>query len=241
MKKRYLPLLLLLGIICSFPAQAQMFSVGDNGPTRFNPYSPYIRAGFSSIDFTFEGNEENLLRNRRYDFAGEGLFLALESNGLNLDITMANKLTGQDDQSFFQMGLQFNNPFMLIRKKAFSFGIPLQIATQLTNVRQDNTNDEFAQTDLSAGLGALLQLRAGEVFGITTQAIPSYGFSSSSGGFFGGSVTGLNGKLRLNFYKLLFGRNISLGFDYKSNSYDIDGEELDYDLEKLSFTLGVSL
>ncbi|MTI87341.1 MAG: hypothetical protein FH748_05165 [Balneolaceae bacterium] len=222
-------------------ANAQMFSVGNSDANNFNPFTPYLRAGISTVDFSYEGDPQQIALRNRLSMSGTGIYLGFESNGLNADITLVNKLTGQDNSSLLQMGLRFNNPLPLVRRKTFTLALPLQLGTEITSVRNENSNDEFSQTGLSAGVGGLVQIRAAEVLSFTSHVIPTYGFSSSSGGFFGGSVFGVNGKARLNFYNLLFSKNISFGFDYKFNSYDIDGETLDYDLEKLTFTIGVSL
>jgi hypothetical protein len=68
----------------------------------------------------------------------------------------------------------------------------------------------------------------------------SVGFSTASGGFIGGNVFSLSGKARINFYNLIFGKNISLGYNYNYDSYNIDGEEFDYDLSGHTLTLGFS-
>ena len=86
-----------------------------------------------------------------------------------------------------------------------------------------------------------MRINAPQKFNITTQFIPSIGFSTSSGGFLGGRILSLTGNARVNFYDLLFGKNISLGYDYIFDSYDIDGEQYDYDLSGHLITLGVSL
>lgn len=239
--KRSLCLTFTFLFLLTLPARGQMFSVGDSEQEYFNPYAPYLRAGLSTVDFNFNGDNSQVFSSDRYDFEGNALFIGFESAGLYANLTMANKLTGQTDQSFFQLGITFNNPFIFVRKPDFSLGIPLQLSSLLTSVNKNETNDEFGQTGLSAGAGLIMQARSKKLFSLTTEFVPSYGFSSSSGGFFGGSVFSLDGKLRLNFYDMLFGKNISLGFDYKTNSYDIDGEEFDYDLQKLTFSLGVSL
>lgn len=251
MKPSFFLSLLFILLFSSVSVNAQMFSVGGSEESYYNPFAPYIRAGVSNIDFTYSG-DQNIPQENRFDMLANGLFIGFESMGINANLTLANKITGQDDNSFFQVDIMFSNPFPLIRKPTFTLALPLQLSTQYTSVQSDMNSEEFAQTALNAGLGGLIQFRNDDKFSLTTQFVPSYGFSSSSGGFFGGTVLSLDGKARLNFYNLVFGRNISIGFDYKFNSYDIEEDSTnrigqatiqsyDYDLTKLTFTLGVSL
>lgn len=233
----------LLTFLCLLPlwSTAQMFSVGNENERRANPFAPYIRVGVVPIDFTFTGNPAALPTNSSLAFSGNVAHLAFENGGFNLGVSLGNDFTGLNDRKYFDLNLKFTNPFYIIRRPNFGAGIPLQLGTKITNVRSDNINDEFSQTNLSAGAGAIAQFIAKDKLGVTLQFIPSIGFSTASGGFIGGSVFSMKGKARINFYNLIFGRNISLGYNYIYDSYSIDGEEYDYDLTGHALTLGISL
>ena len=221
-------------------SSAQMFSVGNESERRANPFAPYIRAGVIPIDFSFTGNPA-ALTNSSLAFSGSVAHLSFENGGFNLGVSLGNDFSGLDDRKYFDLSLNFTNPFYIIRRPNFGAGIPLQLGTKITNVRSDNVNDEFSQTNLSAGAGAIAQFIASDKLGVTLQFVPSIGFSTASGGFIGGNVFSLKGKARINFYNLIFGRNISLGYNYIYDSYNIDGEEYDYDLTGHVLTLGISL
>lgn len=232
---------LLFFLIMPLATSAQMFSVGDERSRSSNPFSSYARGGISIVDFTYQGNPAAVPGNNRLSFSGTVAHLGYESNGLNLGLGFGSSFTGLDNRRFFSLDLNFTNPFYLIRKDNFGAGIPIKLRTKVTSVRSDQVQEEFSQTDVSAGAGLIMRVNVPEKLGITTQIIPSIGFSSSSGGFIGGNIYSLAGSARVNFYNLIFGKNISLGYDYILDSYDIDGEQYDYDVSGHLITLGVSL
>lgn len=219
--------------------QAQMFSIDDDEKAGTNPFAPYIRAGIKTIDFSYQGSPTSPLADE-LNLSGLAAHLSFESGGLNVGASLANKITGVNDQNYFDLDVNFTNPFPLFLNQNFMAGIPLQLASKFTSVRNDQTNTEFAQTNLSAGAGAFFIVHFPELLGASVQFLPTYGFSSSSGGFIGGNVFSLKGKARLNFYDLILNKNLSLGYDYNYDSYDIDGEEHDYDFTGHTLTIGIS-
>ncbi|MEX0724562.1 MAG: hypothetical protein WD357_08015 [Gracilimonas sp.] len=232
---------LLLFILSPLTASAQMFSVGDERNRTSDAFSPYARAGIYLVDFKFTGDPAELTDGNSLSFNGSAAHIGYESGGLNFGLAFGSDFTQLDNRRFFSLNLDFTNPFYIVRKQNFGVGIPIKLRTKVTSVRSDEVQEEFSQTDLSAGGGLIMRINAPEKFNVTTQFIPSIGFSTSSGGFLGGRIVSLSGKARMNFYNLLFGKNISLGYDYIFDSYDIDGEQYDYDVNGHLITLGVSL
>ncbi|HET8866263.1 MAG TPA: hypothetical protein VFM80_11245 [Gracilimonas sp.] len=233
----FLMLLLTLPSI----SYAQMFSVGDSNNRTLNSSSTYVRGGISLIDFQYKGDPAALDQTGSLSFSGTAAYLAYESNGLNLGLSLGNNFSNLENRSYFSLNLNFVNPFYFIGNQNFSAGIPLKIGSKVTSVRSDRVSQEFSQNKLSVGAGLITRINVPEKFRITTQFIPSIGFSTSSGGFIGGNVFSMAGKARVNFYNLIFGRNISLGYDYNFDTYNIDGEEYDYDYSGHTLTLGISL
>jgi hypothetical protein len=233
----------ILSLLLFAPAlsSAQMFSVGEESERAANPFPPYVRAGVIPIDFSYQGNPSVITNGTSLAFTGLASHLAYESRGLNIGISHGGDWTGLDNRNYFHLDLSFINPFYLIRRPNFGAGVPIQLGTKITNVRSDAIGDEFSQTNLYAGAGVIAQLIFPEKIGFTAQLIPSYGFSTASGGLIGGNVFSLKGKARINFYNLIFGRNVSLGYDYIYDTYNIDGEEYDYDYSGHALTLGISL
>lgn len=234
-------LFLLLIFLSPVITHAQMFSIDDDAERRSDPFAPYLRFGIQPIDFTFTGDPGALQGDPSLAFTGSAAHLSFESGGLNLGVSLGNDVTGLSDRNYFDLSIKFVNPFYFVRKPNFGLGVPIQLGTKVTSVRSDEISDEFSQTNLHAGAGGIAQLFFPDKFGVTAQFIPSFGFSTASGGLIGGNVFSMRGKARVNFYNLIFGRNISLGYDYIFDSYDIDGDEYDYDFTGHLLTLGISL
>lgn len=228
-------------IAAPFKVAAQMFSVDDSMERRSNPFAPYLRVGIMPIDFSYTGDPAFFQNSSSLAFTGTAAHLSFESGGFNLGVNLGNDWTGIEDHNYFDLSLKFINPFYFIRNPNFGLGVPIQLGTKITNVRSDELSDEFSQTNLHAGAGGVAMLYFPEKLGITAQFIPSFGFSTASGGLIGGNVFSMRGKARINFFNLIFGRNLSLGYDYIFDSYKIDGNEYDYDLTGHTITLGISL
>lgn len=236
-------ILSLLSVLFVMPAKvnAQMFSVGDETRERANPFAPYLRAGVRTIDFSYQGDPGAITENRDLSFSGTAAQSSFESGGFNIGVSLGNDITGIDNHRYFDLFLKFTNPFYIIRRQNFGAGIPVQLGTKLTNVSRDDGSTEFSQTNLNVGGGGILHFIVPEKLSISTQFMPHIGFSTASGGFVGGNVFSLTGRARLNFFNLIFGRNVSIGYDYDFDSYNIDDEELDYDFSGHTITLGISL
>lgn len=220
---------------------AQMFSVDNKVERRSNPFTPYVRGGVQIIDFNFTGDITSIQGNKSLAFTGLAAHAKFESGGFDLGVTLGNDITGLSDRNFFDLSLNFSNAFYFIRRPQFGLGVPLMIGTNVTNVRSDAFTDEFSQTNLSAGAGAITRFIVPQRLDISAQLVPKFGFSTASGGFIGGNVFSLRGKARINLYNLIFNKNISLGYDYIYDSFNIDGEEYDYDFTGHTLTLGISL
>ncbi|MEP1152711.1 MAG: hypothetical protein ABJH08_13370 [Balneola sp.] len=226
-----------------FPASltAQMFSVGASSEVQQKATSNYFRLGFGPVDFSYSHEPGSVLPQNRLDFNSPAVIISFESPGLTASMSFVNKLTGADDERFLHLNLQYTNRFAFVRSSYFQLGIPLRLQTSLLSVQKEQLNNDFGQTVLGVGAGAFTSFSIPEKVVLSLEGIPSYGFSSSSGGLFGGSNKALTAKARLDFLNLLFGRTISLGYDYKISVYDLDNNEYDYDMNYHLLTIGLSL
>lgn len=229
-------------IVCFIPSTicAQMFSVRnvENKPSESNTY---LRIGAGVSNFSYSGTSTSILPVNRLDFDNNSLSIQFESNVLELGVNFANSLVKLEDQTFLNFYLYYNNSILFSKNKSFQFGIPLRIGTDLVSVTKEGSRDKFSQNSLSVGAGLLLSLRIKDKIIFSNKFIPNYGFSSSSGGFFGGSNFSLTGKSRLNFINLIGNKNLSVGYDYKYSSYNITDHNFDYDLKAHLITIAISL
>lgn len=219
---------------------AQMFSVGEaRGPSPSS--NSYLRVGVSPLMFEFMGAQNIGPNTSQLEIDNTALHIAFESPGVELGVTLANGLTGLDEQALFDLNFTLSNRFILINKRSFLAGVPIQLHSSLTNVNNDRTEDNFSQTNFGIGGGAFFTLRFSEKILFSNEVTPGYGFSNSSGGFFGGSLFYVKAKSRLNFLRVLKNRSLSIGYDFNFKSFDIDDDFYDFDLTSHTITLAISL
>ncbi len=237
--------ILLLMIVFVFslltkPVSAQMFSVGTAPQVAPFPNS-YLRIGLGPTTFSYTGTELGDTGPKLLEFDNNSLFISGETPGATLSLLLGNKIVGLKEKSFFDLGFTLSNRFQLIRKRSLNAGIPIQLYSSITNVNNDRSEENFNQVNFAVGAGGFFNLRFGKKLSLTNELTPGYGFSNSSGGFFGGSLFYVTGKSRLNFINLIGNRSISIGYDFNYRSFDIDGELYDFDLKSHLLTLGISL
>lgn len=227
-------------LLPSESALAQMFSVGDS-PQQRTIANSFIRFGVGPASFDFMGGNGNAFGSSLLEFDNTVFFANLETPGVNLSLTLGNKITGFDQKNYFDLGFTLSNKFSLIGKKNIVVGIPIQLYSSITNVNNDRSEENFNQVNFAIGGGGFLNFKLGNRISFTNELVPGYGFSNSSGGFFGGSLFYVTGKSRLNFNNLIGSRTISFGYDYNYRSFDIDGELYDFNLKSHLITIGISL
>ncbi len=233
--------LLLILIIVPNQTFAQMFSVGETASDPKNPSSTYFRLGLSPVNFNFTGENSSLTPSERLDFESTALTLIFENPALNASLSFANGLTGADEEKYLNLSIDYLNRLSFVRSQNIQAGIPFGLNSNLVSVRNDQENNDFSQTVLAFGAGAFLSFTSSKQFSFVIEGIPAYGFSNSKGGLFGGSNKSLLLRTRLNFLSLIGNKGLSLGYDYKFSSYDLDVDDFDYDLTYHRLTLGISL
>ncbi len=218
---------------------AQMFSVDNSSPqVRFT--SSYLRVGPAFTNFSYKGSDLGVGFSP-LSFEGTGLHLAFETPGFEINLKLANKLTGLDDKNYLDFDVAYNSYLPVSVKRSVQIGIPVIIHSGLVSVvENDGIADDFSQFVIGINGGLLANFRLGNALEFNNQGTYGYGFSSSNGGFFGGTATRLKLESRVNFLTLLKRRALSIGYNYELRSFDIDGEQFDYDLSGHSVTVGLS-
>lgn len=233
---------ILLFTSVSLPISAQMFSVGGDSESENREVSNnFLRIGYNPVEFTYQGDDATLPNRDKLGLKNTAFSIGFESPALNGSLSIINKLTGSKDRNYINLSLDYTNRFTFINKEHFKFGVPVNITTSLVNVAKSESNNDFSQTVLGLGTGLFMELNLGEKATLFTEGVPAYGFSNSNGGIFGGSNKNLAVKTRLNFIELISGKTLSIGYDFKISSYDIDGETFDYDLSYHTISIGISI
>src|SRR5690606_605580 len=119
---------------------AQMFSVSEQSQ-QSDPFAPYLRLGIKSLDFTYNGNPQLLDNNTPlFEFSGMALTAEFETSGFSLAFSLGNDLSGLKSKNYFDLGISFMNPFYIVRQRTFLLGIPVQLSSVVTTIRNDNTS-----------------------------------------------------------------------------------------------------
>lgn len=218
--------------------QAQMFSIGGNEPDRREGIEIFsmIGASWEIADFSYAG--EGATERERLDFSDNILRFRFESQGLDLSLGFGGSLTGMDNTSYVNVSGRLFNSFLLKRSDSFLLLLPLQISSDLMQVRQNRSDAEFLQSSLALGTGISTIFKLSDRISFNIKGTPNYGFSFSQGSLFGGNLFRFNGK-GLIFIDDVFGSNaLSLGYHFDYRKYRIEGNLNDYDYTSHSITVG---
>lgn len=242
--KYYLKILYTAIFLCTIcillpsVVQAQMFSIGDDEPRQDRGIKLFsmIGASWEIAEFTYAG--EGASERDRLDFSDSIFRFRLESQGLDLSLGFGGSLTGMDNTSYLNLSGRLFNSFPLTRSQSFMLLVPLQISSDLKQVRQNQSDAEFLQSSLALGSGVSTIFKLGDRISFNIKATPNYGFSFSQGSLFGGNLFRFDGK-GLLFIDDLFGSNaLSLGYHFDHRKYRIEGNLNDYDYTSHSVTIG---
>lgn len=232
----------LLLFILTESLHAQMFTVDDRSPRESGLFSyTSLSAGWEFGSFNFTGNQEEISDAERFDFDSQGIFkLTFENPGIDFYLAVAGDLTGMENQNFINVGAVLYNNFVLNSSERFWVLLPLQISTDLTRVNTDQATNQFQQSSfqIGAGLGARAQIT--QNFKSLVRLVPGYGFSNSAGAFFGGTAASLDGKARFILDEMLGSRGLIFGYDFRLKSYNIEGEQFNYDYTGHTISIGIT-
>lgn len=239
---------LLIVIICLQPysAVAQMFSVGEGNDSNRNIPQTALYLGAEPVSFDYQGGMEGVTNPGSYEFDGTVVRLSFETPFINLSIGSGGRLTGIDDVSYFDAGLQARQRLRIARapEQAVRVFIPLQLKSTVTSVVNDEelfqSQSQFQQGTLTFGGGISIEAQLSERSRFAVAAIPNYGFSFATGGTFGGSIFDMDTEARFYLDRLFGDIGISAGYNYIYKNYDIDRDRFDYTLSGHRFQIGIT-
>jgi hypothetical protein len=231
----------ILFILVLFPlsAFAQMFSIDDPEQRRDRPLGSLtiLSAGWELGDYSYNGAGVNDVQ--RLDFTESIIRLRLDTPGLDISLGFGGAFTGMNDNSYFNVYGRLFNIFPIKREQGMIIGLPIQITTDLKQVRRNDNDTEFQQSSLIVGSGLYAAMRLNQRFSLITVATPNYGFSFSQGSLFGGSLFRTDAKANL-LINNFFGQNaLSIGYQFDYRVYRVDGDLYDYNYLSHLFTIGI--
>lgn len=220
---------------------AQMFSAGSDNRPQFNMPRNEVYLGFEPTSVTYQGTDAEGAGQFAYD--APVLRAGYSSRSLNLFLGAGGAITGSDNTAYFDIGGNLNFGLPLYFTEKFTLQLPVRISSRLTNITNDQTAvnlDRFRFIGFTAGAGLEVKARPKQNLRIEAGAIPSYGFTTASGGLFGGTLGTLavNGRLYLD--RLFGDTGLSLGYKYDWRDYDVDEQKYDYRISGHSIQVGLT-
>lgn len=224
-------------------ARAQMFSVQEEGPQR-SLMIPTTNAylGLEPVQFEYKG-PQGVVNGGIFEFEGPLVRAKFETIGFEAFVGVGGRLTGLDDEAYFDAGVRAGRGWPIIRKRRFILQIPLQLKSSLTTVTSDQflgAGTQFQQGTLTFGGGGEFEIRFSDRIRFSAAAIPNYGFSFATGGVFGGQIFELETKSRFYADRLFGDVGLSAGWDYGFKRFDVEENEFDYNLRAHSFLIGIT-
>jgi hypothetical protein len=239
--KHIIPVLTVLFFIFLPPniLYGQMFSIDDPEPQRQRVLgtTTVLGIGWEFAEFSYQG--EGATAAERLDFNDSVIRMRLDSPGLDINLAFGGGWTGMDSNSYVNITGRLYNNFPVKRDPSMLIAIPIQLTTDLKQVRQNDTDAEFQQSSLVFGSGLSTAFRLGERFSLSLKATPNYGFSFSQGSLFGGSLFRFDGGSSLLIHNVFGDYALSLGYQYDYRSYRIEGDLNDYNFSSHSITIGI--
>ncbi len=228
------------------PAEAQMFSVGNEDETTYSPSTSALMIGVEPFDFTFQGDEDIFNGDAiNYSFSEPVYTLRFEIPGFHFYGGLGRDIISEDEVNlnYLNAGLQLMGGMNIFTRQTFSISLPMEINADYTQVVSDEQVDrdrEFRQSAIMIGLGGALEWRPTTRVRLSTRGIPSVGFSVSSHSGEGGVKYQFENRNRINLDHV-FGRvGLMMGVDIKLTTLNSDEQQFRYDSNSYSLMLGVT-
>ncbi|MEL7833242.1 hypothetical protein [Fodinibius sp. Rm-B-1B1-1] len=225
--------------------QAQMFSVGERGPRYSGPPSE-VYIGLESMEATYKGGSNPSQGvPGAFEYSGPVVKLGYNTEGLDLYLATGGQVTGVEEASYFHTGGNFDFGINLYRSPKFRLQVPLRLSSRYTNIASNETFsiqsvNRFQFGMVSGGVGVSGEWRPTKKIRARLGALPGYGFSFATGGFFGGAIGVVDAFGKLYVDRLYNDLGVSIGYNYDFRSYDIEDDIYDYDLRGHSIEIGVT-
>lgn len=223
--------------------QAQMFSVGETGPRYSGPLSE-VYLGMESMEASYKG-DSGVNMAGAFEYSGPVIKLGYNTAGLDLFLSTGGEVTGVEEASYFHTGGNFDFGIRLYRSPKLRLQIPLRLSSRYTNITNNQTLgfqsvNRFQFGMVSGGLGLNGEWQPTKKIRAKLGAIPGYGFSFASGGFFGGSIGVVDAFGKLYIDRLYNDLGLAIGYKYDFRSYNVEDDIYDYDLRGHSIEIGVT-
>jgi len=224
-------------------AAAQMFSIGTAGSVRITIPEHSLYFGIEPASASYYGSHTFGPADARYDFEGTLYRIRYETNSLQIYGATGSGLSDQNDITFRSLGIQLQGNLNLYTRPTVTWTIPLFASTDyymMRNSQTANTSAEFSQNRLLFGLGQELVMRPAQTFRLRLKTAARYGVSASSFGASVGTAFAFDQQVRIYLDRLIGPVGINAGFDYSYNRFMTAEDEFKYNLDSITFLIGIS-
>lgn len=238
-------LILIIVLPLTNPAEAQMFSVGNNGTT-YAPSTSALMIGVEPFNFEFQDDEE-IFEGEAIDYTfNEAVYtLRFEIPGFEFYGGLGRDMESDDGSriNYLNAGIQLTGGMNIFTRQTFSVVLPMEINADYTQVVSDeqvNREQEFRQSAIMIGAGAAMEWRPTTRVRLSTRGVPLIGFSVSSHSGEGGAKYQFENRNRINLDHV-FGRvGLMMGVDFKLTTLNSDEQQFRYDSNSYSLMLGIT-
>lgn len=232
--------LIILILFANQLATAQMFSVSTDTPSRQLPTVSFILAGEPT---SFEYRHADSEPEHSLAFNGPLYRIRGELPGLQIYLAYNNDTGGDNGMTVFNAGAMIEGQYMVYRRPSIFISIPLMLKTdylQVTTRRSFAGSEDMQQSSAMVGAGLQIHNRISSKIRTQIKAIPQYGFSVTSFGGMGGSVSVLEGQARVYIDNVFRSFGVVAGYDYRRSVYDLEADQFNYRMETHSILLGIT-
>jgi hypothetical protein len=239
----FLPLIAFLTLLIPGSGMAQMFSLGSEDQRRATipEYSFYF--GIEPANVSYYGDNSTLTDENNYNFSGTLYRGRYESRSMHIYGAIGSGLSDDEDVVFRNIGIQIQGNVSLYTRPAIAWTLPLVASTDYVMMRTgqtENTDAEFSQNRLLFGLGQELVLGRHITFQIRIKSAARYGVSASSFGASVGTAFIFDQRARVYFDRLFGPLGLTAGIDYSYNHFMTAEEEFKYNLDAITFLIGIN-
>jgi len=247
MNKVNFKLTLFLFLFLAFESlSAQMFSVKSQKKDTFTDESSLIiSAGVSFLDFSYNGktSSDYRLETAQFNFNDPVYYLHGQFGLVHIHFDYGSSLGPQNQLRYSSLSLTFLGNLNLTRTRNFNIGIPIHLTTDSFTISSSDVNlteSRFEQTGFTFGTGIESSFQFQPWLRLHISQLAHYGFSARGIGGNYGSKTLLESKVVLHTLRVWSNSRLSIHGSYLYHVYDIDSFLFDYNLNALTFGLGLS-
>lgn len=223
-----LALVLAMLLVCTAPADAQMFSYASNDRGRA---VRSLAVGLQTVDFRFAGSEEPV---ESFDFQAPAYGITFSQPNLQVSVAIGSQSADPSENlrrlELLDADAFFWGRFLSWNGEGQSAFLPIIVHTGYRRVDEDRGStpslDAFNISSLGIGTGVGYRGRFSEAFRVEARATPIYGLAIRDLEGSAGTTSQIDADLQAHLPGL-FGRvGLTFGYNFRIQNWNVDASEL---------------